>query len=221
MIKPTPIVAALALALGAVTSVHAASSVADARGNAMGNTGVTTADYLLAPFYNPALAAVYRDNDHIGILLPGVGATMRDTDDTLSTVDDLQDQIDDFKDNSSTANATTLNNYLNDLDNNKPLTVSASLGAAIALPIDAISFNLFTRAYAEVIAETDIAADGGDTPSAVQTRYQNSSVDLTVLWLYRSRFIHGEKIGLKWPNICLWCIAKDTTTAYLSRQCHG
>lgn len=196
MIKPTPIVAALALALGAVTSVHAASSVADARGNAMGNTGVTTADYLLAPFYNPALAAVYRDNDHIGILLPGVGATMRDTDDTLSTVDDLQDQIDDFKDNSSTANATTLNNYLNDLDNNKPLTVSASLGAAIALPIDAISFNLFTRAYAEVIAETDIAADGGDTPSAVQTRYQNSSVDLTAFGYTEVGLAMAKKLDL-------------------------
>ena len=196
MIKPTPIVAALALALGAVTSVHAASSVADARGNAMGNTGVTTADYLLAPFYNPALAAVYRDNDHIGILLPGVGATMRDTDDTLSTVDDLQDQIDDFKDNSSTANATTLNNYLNDLDNNKPLTVSASLGAAIALPIDAISFNLFTRAYAEVIAETDVAADGGDTPSAVQTRYQNSSVDLTAFGYTEVGLAMAKKLDL-------------------------
>ncbi|WP_342609522.1 conjugal transfer protein TraF [Vibrio tritonius] len=180
MIKPTSIVVALALALGAVTSVQAASSVADARGNAMGNTGVTTADYLLAPFYNPALTAVYRDNDDIGILLPGVGATARDTDETLTTLDDLQDTIDDFGDSNfaSLSDAAKLNGYLNDLENNSALTVSASLGAAIALPIDAISFNLFTRAYAEIIADTDIAADGGDTPSAVQTRYQNSQVDL-------------------------------------------
>ncbi|WP_068718175.1 conjugal transfer protein TraF [Vibrio tritonius] len=180
MIKPTSIVVALALALGAVTSVQAASSVADARGNAMGNTGVTTADYLLAPFYNPALTAVYRDNDDIGILLPGVGATARDTDETLTTLDDLQDAIDDFDDNPSpsTSDAVELNGYLNDLENNKPLTVTASLGAAIALPIDAISFNLFTRAYAEIIADTDIAADTGNDAGNVRTRYQNSQVDL-------------------------------------------
>lgn len=178
MIKPTSIVVALALALGAVTSVQAASSVADARGNAMGNTGVTTADYLLAPFYNPALAAVYRDNDHIGILLPGVGATARDTDETLTTLDDLQDTIDDFEDSATLSDAKKLNDYLNDLENNKPLTVAASLGAAIALPIDAISFNLFTRAYAEIIADTDIAADTGDDVISVRNRYQNSQVDL-------------------------------------------
>ena len=34
--------------------VNAATVVPDGRGNGMGNTGVTSADYLLAPFYNPA-----------------------------------------------------------------------------------------------------------------------------------------------------------------------
>ncbi len=56
-------------------SAYAANGVADARGNAMGNTGVTTSDYLLAPFYNPALTAVYRDRDSVGLLVPALGRT--------------------------------------------------------------------------------------------------------------------------------------------------
>ncbi len=50
----------IAVALSvASSSAFAATTVADGRGNGMGNTGVTTADYVLAPFYNPALTAVH------------------------------------------------------------------------------------------------------------------------------------------------------------------
>ena len=47
-------------AIGAVglasLGAEAATTVADGRGNGMGNAGVTTANYIMAPFYNPALA---------------------------------------------------------------------------------------------------------------------------------------------------------------------
>lgn len=51
-------------------TANAATVVPDGRGNGMGNTGVTTADYVLAPFYNPALAAVYRDSDTFAYSFP-------------------------------------------------------------------------------------------------------------------------------------------------------
>ena len=90
----------IAVATGLISlSANAATVVPDGRGNGMGNTGVTTADYVLAPFYNPALVAVYRDSDTFGILLPGIGARIRDTDKTLETVDDLQDAIKQFESN--------------------------------------------------------------------------------------------------------------------------
>lgn len=162
------------------TTASAANIVADGRGNGMGNTGVTSADYLLAPFYNPALTAVYRDEDDFGILAPAIGVNARDTDESLSTIDDLQDAIDDFEDSGSTdpAIAAELNDYLTKLSDDKPLAVSAGGGLAVALPFGVVSGNIFMRGYAEIIAQTDIAPDGGDLPANVQTRYENSSVDM-------------------------------------------
>lgn len=154
--------------------VNAATVVPDGRGNGMGNTGVTSADYLLAPFYNPALVALHRDSDKFGVLFPGVGIRLRDTDETLDTVDKLQDEIKAFKANPSDTSAEArLNSYLDQLSDDKPLGVNGGVVAAIALPVDVLSTNIFTRGYAEIIAKSDISSSA-DT----QTRYENSSVDV-------------------------------------------
>ena len=158
----------------AVLTAQAATVVPDGRGNGMGNAGVTTADYVLAPFYNPALVAVYRDSDSFGILFPGIGARIRDTDKTLETVDDLQDVIKQYEANSSTSGLEAqINSYLDQLSDDKPLGVNGGVIASVALPLDAFSTNLFLRGYADVIAKTDISSDGN-----TQTRYENSRVDM-------------------------------------------
>ncbi|WP_217532489.1 conjugal transfer protein TraF [Vibrio metschnikovii] len=166
----------LAVVLGAFFSgsALAANAVADARGNAMGNTGVTTSDYLLAPFYNPALTAVYRSRDDFGVLLPAVGINLRDSDDNLSTIDDLQDAIKAFEaDDTSQATQDRLNRYLDDLNNNKPFAVSGGLGVAVAIPMNRVSLNFFARGYVEILAKAQISDDVDPV-----TRYQDSSVDL-------------------------------------------
>jgi len=173
----------LSLAVGCIgfSSVCiGATVIADGRGNGMGNTGVTSADYLLAPFYNPALTAVHRDSDTIGILVPAIGATVRDTDNSLDTLDDLQDSIKTFENSGSTdpAIATQLNSYLTELSDDKPLGVTGGAGIAVALPINVLSANIFSRGYAEVVAVTDIAANNGNGPTEVTTRYENSEVDM-------------------------------------------
>ncbi|MBL4280516.1 conjugal transfer protein TraF [Vibrio fluvialis] len=163
-------------------SAYAANGVADARGNAMGNTGVTTSDYLLAPFYNPALTAVYRDRDSVGLLVPALGANIRDSDESLSTIDDLQSSIDQFEAAGAGAatqeNINQLNGYLDDLADDKPFAVSGGAGIAVALPMDAVSLNFFARGYAEILADSTIAANTGNTASDVETRYQNSYVNM-------------------------------------------
>ena len=162
------------------TVTYSASVVPDGRGNGMGNTGVTSADYVLAPFYNPALTAIYRDSDDFGILVPAIGATLRDTDESLDTIDSLQDTIKQFENGGSTdpAQATLLNSYLTQLSDNKALAVTGGAALAVALPINALSANFFLRGYAEVVASPEIAANGGDAPLAVQARYENSNVDM-------------------------------------------
>ncbi|WP_390904967.1 conjugal transfer protein TraF [Vibrio fluvialis] len=163
-------------------SVYAANGVADARGNAMGNTGVTTSDYLLAPFYNPALTAVYRDRDSVGLLVPALGANIRDSDESLSTIDDLQSSIDQFEaagvGAATQENINQLNGYLDDLADDKPFAVSGGAGIAVALPMNAVSLNFFARGYAEILADSTIAANTGNTASDVETRYQNSYVNM-------------------------------------------
>ncbi|MBY7865235.1 conjugal transfer protein TraF [Vibrio fluvialis] len=163
-------------------SAYAANGVADARGNAMGNTGVTTSDYLLAPFYNPALTAVYRDRDSVGLLVPALGANVRDSDESLSTIDDLQSSIDQFEaagvGAATQENINQLNGYLDDLADDKPFAVSGGAGIAVALPMNAVSLNFFARGYAEILADSSIAANTGNTASDVETRYQNSYVNM-------------------------------------------
>ncbi|OEF10652.1 conjugal transfer protein TraF [Vibrio genomosp. F10] len=168
----------LSVAIGLVilaTNSYAATSVADARSNGMGNTGVSTADYLLAPFHNPALAAVYRDNDSFGILLPAVAGNVRDTDKTIDTIDDLQDTITKYEANSSdTSTIDELNTHLNTLSGNKPIVASGGVGAAVAIPLNALSMNIFVRGYAEILALPDIAPESAGIP----TRYETSTVDM-------------------------------------------
>ncbi|MBY7860384.1 conjugal transfer protein TraF [Vibrio fluvialis] len=163
-------------------SAYATNGVADARGNAMGNTGVTTSDYLLAPFYNPALTAVYRDRDSVGLLVPALGANIRDSDESLSTIDDLQSSIDQFEaagvGAATQENINQLNGYLDDLADDKPFAVSGGAGIAVALPMNAVSLNFFARGYAEILADSTIAANTGNTASDVETRYQNSYVNM-------------------------------------------
>lgn len=163
-------------------AVYAANGVADARGNGMGNTGVTTADYLLAPLYNPALTAVHRDRDSWGLLVPALGANVRDSDESISTIDDLQDAIKQFEAQGSGAanqdNINKLNGYLDDLSDDKPFAVSAGVGIAVAIPLDAVALNFFARGYAEVVADPDIAANTGNTAPAVEARYKSSSVNM-------------------------------------------
>ncbi|ASG09412.1 conjugal transfer protein TraF [Vibrio anguillarum] len=170
----------VSLLLLACASAQAANTIADARGNGMGNTGVTTADYLLAPFYNPALVAVYRNNDTFGVLFPAVGGAARDPDKSLKSIDDLQDSIKAFE-NSGTPNQSDidkLNQYLDQLADDKPLAASAGIGMAIAIPLDLVSLNIFARGHAEVIARSDIAANTGNSGADVENRYKNSTVDL-------------------------------------------
>lgn len=173
----------LALSISSVClaiNANAANKIADARGNAMGNTGVASANYLLAPFYNPALGSSFKENDDFAFLLPAVTVSARDTDDSLKVIDDLQTSIKDYENSilPSQEQAEQLNGYLDQLTGNKPLTVTAGIGFATALPSRTVSINLFTQGYTEIIAATDIADNNGNNPLEVKQRYQNSQVNM-------------------------------------------
>jgi len=183
--------------------VHCATQVADSRGNGMGNTGVASADYLVAPFYNPALTAHYRDNDDVGLLLPAVGASLKDSDDTLGEVDDLQDTIDAFKANSNAANIAKLNGHLDRLQDDAPLTASANAGIAVAVPNEQVALNIYTRGYVEIAGKANIASYVSDSVGDTTNRYTNSEVELAAFGFTelgvsfaKQLNIHGQAVSV-------------------------
>lgn len=185
------------------SNVSAATKVADARGNAMGNTGVASADYLTSPFYNPALGTSFKDNDDFGLLLPAIGVDANDSDDSLTTIDDLQSFYDDLDEsNLSQEDADQLEAYLNELDGNAPLSVTAGLGFAIAFPTNAVSVNFFGRGYTEVIASVDVSDETEVDPLDPTQRYDESTVDMLAfgyvefgLALAKEFAIAGERVS--------------------------
>ncbi|EGS56628.1 conjugal transfer protein TraF [Vibrio cholerae] len=198
---------AVVMAMAFSSSAFASNLLMDARGAGMGNTGVSTADYLLAPYYNPALAAVYRKNDSFGILLPSIGLRAEDKDESLKTIDDLQDSIEQFEragvGAATQENVDQLNRYLDQLADDKPLAVTAGIGIAVALPLDAVSLNFFTRGYAEVIAKANVAAKSGNSANEVKTRYESSDVDLTAFGYTEVGLAVGKQVVLGGQTVAL------------------
>ncbi|EOW9231357.1 conjugal transfer protein TraF [Vibrio cholerae] len=198
---------AVVMAMAFSSSAFASNLLMDARGAGMGNTGVSTADYLLAPYYNPALTAVYRKNDSFGILLPSIGLRAEDKDESLKTIDDLQDSIEQFEragvGAATQENVDQLNRYLDQLADDKPLAVTAGIGIAVALPLDSVSLNFFTRGYAEVIAKANVAAKSGNSVNEVKTRYESSDVDLTAFGYTEVGLAVGKQVVLGGQTVAL------------------
>ncbi|USD62841.1 conjugal transfer protein TraF [Vibrio sp. SCSIO 43140] len=173
-------VAAIVLAATTPIISNAANNMVEARGAAMGNTGVASADYLTAGLYNPALTATYKDNDDVGLLLPTFGASARDTDESITTLDDLQSLIDEYEKNPTgdIAKLAEINRLLDQLEGNRPTTVTANVGFAVAIPSSIVSSNLYARGYAEAIAAPLIAPSQGNTPTDIEQRYMDSEVQM-------------------------------------------
>ncbi len=86
----------LAVAVTALTSqaVYAAPYMPmDARGMAMGNTGVASAKRAHAPAYNPSLLAQGSEKDDFAILLPQVGVQASDEQEIIDEAELLSDEI--------------------------------------------------------------------------------------------------------------------------------
>ena len=120
----------------------------DPRSMAMGGAGVAVGDVAMAPFFNPALLGVTKDEDDFSVVLPILGVRVYDPKDFSTSVDNfqqgnyvnkLQASINAFNLAPSTPGATaiatdttTLNTQLATLDG-KP--IQAEFGAAMVIGI--------------------------------------------------------------------------------------
>ncbi|MGR5094436.1 conjugal transfer protein TraF [Vibrio maritimus] len=167
----------------ATASGHlAASTIAiDARGDAMGGTGVVSASYLTAPFYNPALTAIYRRNDDAGMLVPTLGISYDDQDNMLDKADDAFNAA-----NSGDTAATQA--ALSALSGTQ---ASVDFGGAVAfgLPNRYIAANIFGKAYVENVATPDIAPDSGNAITQAQdSAIKTASVAVTEIGISLAKY---------------------------------
>lgn len=158
----------LSLAVAAALPFISFSSVAmfngaDARGGAMGGTGVASAQYLTASFYNPAMATNYTKGDDFGMILPMVAAGVHDSDELYDKIDEFQKVNDRLSNNPSPETLEEWKQALLAL-NNGEVEVDARVGASVALPNRYASANLFLSAQVASMAKANIVESDLVTP---------------------------------------------------------
>ncbi|MDN3680706.1 conjugal transfer protein TraF [Vibrio tapetis subsp. quintayensis] len=169
--------ASIVIALTA-TSVSAANYSVDGRGDAMGGTGVVSADFLTAPFYNPALAALYRRNDNAGMILPGIGLTYTDQGDMVKTIGEAADVGSD---------PVKAQEVLDKLDKGE-LSFDIGAVAAFAIPNSFVSMNVFGKAYTESYVTANIATGGTPDLDLANSNTQILSAGITELGMTFAKY---------------------------------
>lgn len=120
----------------------------------MGGVGVVSANFLTAPFYNPAITAIYRRNDDVGMIIPSFGLAYSDEDNMVDELDQAGSLINEFT-SGNYSNTDQIGPLLDKLNND---IAKLEIGGvvAFAIPNSFVAANLFGKAYAESFAQTDI-----------------------------------------------------------------
>ncbi|CAK2773980.1 Conjugal transfer protein TraF [Vibrio crassostreae] len=157
--------------------LSAANYAIEARGDAMGGVGVVSANFLTAPFYNPALVAIYRRNDDMGMITPSFGGSYNDPNDMKSNIDSVVDA----------SNTADLDAALNNLDGNQ---ANVELGGvvAFALPNQFVAANLFAKAYTESFATPNVYTTGSDEDKVELSTVEAVSIGVAEVGLSLAKY---------------------------------
>ncbi len=158
--------------LAVISTISLSSSIAfalpfnsfDPRSMAMGGAGVAVGDAAMAPFFNPALLSVTREDDDFAMNLPIVGARVYDPDDFQDSLDSFQNggYIDTLDTNIQTLNnnptptsndfrnvadaTSTLSTQLTTLDS-KPIQGEAGAALVIGIPSKTIGGAFYASGW--------------------------------------------------------------------------
>ncbi|EPO1790720.1 conjugal transfer protein TraF [Cronobacter turicensis] len=171
IIKPS--VAAVALSLVMANQASAANTWAQARNDAMGGTGVASADYGSGVLINPALLARSQPEDDVTVILPALQAQISDEDNLEDEIDHISDRVDYYRDvvNSLTPGdiatdpfgtlrqfqgaAGELGDELEYL-RGKTASARAAGGIAVSIPSDVLAVAFVAKAYAHARISTRV-----------------------------------------------------------------
>lgn len=166
-------VVSAAVSLFMANQADAANTWSEARNDAMGGTGVASANYGSAVLINPALLAKSQPGDDVSVVIPSVGAQITDKDNLRDQIDDISDEIDHYKNvldnltpeqillnpvgtlNEFQSAAGDLAGQLEDLKG-KTARATAGAGIAVSVPTSAVSLAFVAKAYAHARASSSI-----------------------------------------------------------------
>ncbi|MBE4573268.1 conjugal transfer protein TraF [Vibrio navarrensis] len=151
--------AATIAALCSSSVANAANYAIEARSDAMGGVGTVSATYLTAPFFNPALTAVYRRNDDAGMIIPSFGISYNDPDKLVDQIEELGDLI--------AASDPGVVDALNNINGDQ---LDFEIGGVVAfgIPNKFLSATIYGKAYTESFVTPTIAPGPDPDNSYVQ-----------------------------------------------------
>ena len=210
-LKPLLILSSTALAIVTSTAFAQPFNSFDPRSMAMGGVGVAIADPATAPFFNPAMLAIARDEQDFSLELPIIGARAYDPGEMEDTLDRLQNSSilaleQAITDNNAALTPTSLRNVASSLTavNNDMVALGqeklqVELGAAmvISIPSDTLAMAVSASSWNVVGAQLDYTDSALVTALATEINDCADALDLL-------------------PNTCIAGTYVDTTTGNIT-----
>ncbi|MDL4615860.1 conjugal transfer protein TraF [Citrobacter amalonaticus] len=179
------LVVAITGSLLASQTASAANSWTEARNDAMGGTGVASANYGSGVLINPALLAKSQPDDDITVIFPAIGGQISDKDNLRDKIDDVTDDVNNYRRSLDNINpldlfvpgsagyrqvSTAAGDLADQLESLKGKTASAKAGGglAVSIPNDVLAVAFVAKANARARVSSSIDQGDIDTLRGVE-----------------------------------------------------
>ncbi|WP_252440311.1 conjugal transfer protein TraF [Citrobacter amalonaticus] len=179
------LVVAITGSLLASQTASAANSWTEARNDAMGGTGVASANYGSGVLINPALLAKSQPDDDITVIFPAIGGQISDKDNLRDKIDDVTDDVNHYRRSLDNINpldlfvpgsagyrqvSTAAGDLADQLESLKGKTASAKAGGglAVSIPNDVLAVAFVAKANARARVSSSIDQGDIDTLRGVE-----------------------------------------------------
>ncbi|AUO68048.1 conjugal transfer protein [Citrobacter freundii complex sp. CFNIH2] len=166
-------------------TASAANSWTEARNDAMGGTGVASANYGSGVLINPALLAKSQPDDDITVIFPAIGGQISDKDNLRDKIDDVTDDVNQYRRSLDNINpldlfvpgsagyrqvSTAAGDLADQLESLKGKTASAKAGGglAVSIPNDVLAVAFVAKANARARVSSSIDQGDIDTLRGVE-----------------------------------------------------
>lgn len=166
-------------------TASAANSWTEARNDAMGGTGVASANYGSGVLINPALLAKSQPDDDITVIFPAIGGQISDKDNLRDKIDDVTDDVNNYRRSLDNINpldlfvpgsagyrqvSTAAGDLADQLESLKGKTASAKAGGglAVSIPNDVLAVAFVAKANARARVSSSIDQGDIDTLRGVE-----------------------------------------------------